>query len=384
MPTWGEILVELSDPQNRLPNGVPDFDKVRRKYVAQLQALTRRPTIIYYTDWFGKDGPAASITLEDMQGLMEVCKDLQGPNLDIVLHSPGGSPEAVASLVRYLRTKFSYIRVFVPLAAMSAATMWALASNAIVMGKHSQLGPIDPQMVAGAWTAPARAILRQFEQAKDECKDPSLLGAWIPILQQYGPALIQQCEAAEALALRLVREWLEQYMFAGSPDAHDKAAAVAGFFADYEIHRSHSLGIDRDQAKQQGLVVEDLEASQNLQDAVLSVHHATMHTLQGPAVKIVENHLGRTYAKLAQQVVVQVPVMGPGMPGAFPSVPGLPSGPTPSTTSMVMPGRGAFAELRSDVSVVDVNRPGIGGGSSSWREWSHARVPAPHPAPVPA
>ncbi|MGH9079227.1 MAG: SDH family Clp fold serine proteinase [Acidimicrobiales bacterium] len=299
---------------------------MRRKYVAELAALTQRPTIVYYTDWFGKGGPASSITLEDMQGLMEVCKDLPGPNVDIVLHSPGGSPEAAASLVRYLRTKFSHIRVFVPLAAMSAATMWALAGDVIVMGKQSQLGPIDPQMVAGAWTAPARAILRQFEQAKEECKDPALLGAWMPIVQQYGPALIQQCEAAEALALRLVREWLERWMFAGETDAAAKAEATAAFFADYEVHQSHSLGIDREQARARGVRIEDLEASQALQDAVLSVHHATMHTLQGAAVKIVENHLGRTFAKVTQQIVMQMPMMGPslpGLPGFGP--PGLPA-----------------------------------------------------------
>ena len=56
------------------------------------------------------------------------------------------------------------------------------------MGKHSRFGPIDPQMVSAQWTAPAHAILLQFDQAKEECKDPSLLGAWIPILQQYGLA----------------------------------------------------------------------------------------------------------------------------------------------------------------------------------------------------
>jgi len=328
MPTWGEILAELHDPANQLPNGLPNFDGVRRKYLGQLFALTKRPTIIYYTDWFGKGGPAASITLEDMQGMMEVCKDLEGPNLDILLHSPGGSAEAAASIVRYLRTKFSHVRVFIPLAAMSAATMWALAGDVIVMGKHSQLGPIDPQMVSGTSAAPARAILRQFDQAKDECSDPSRLAAWIPILQQYGPALIQQCEDAEALALRLVQEWLEQHMFLGASDATQKAEDVAGYFANYEVHRSHSLGIDREQARDQGVRVEDLETDQALQDAVLSVHHATMHTLSGPAIKIVENHLGRAYVKLAQQLVLQVPVMGtPGIPGN-PLPPGMPGSPT--------------------------------------------------------
>lgn len=324
MPTWGELLAEFGQPENKLPNGVPDFDGIRRKYLVQLFELTKRPTILYYTDWFNKGGPASSITLEDMQGMMEVCKDLPGPRLDIILHSPGGSPEATASIVRYLRKKFTDIRVFVPLAAMSAATMWALASNRIVMGKHSQLGPIDPQLVSGAWQAPARAILRQFEQAKEECRDPALLGAWIPILQQYGPALIQQCEAAETLAKRLVQEWLEQYMFLGYSNKAEKAKDAANYFADYEIHQSHSLGIDREQAREHGVIIDDLESNQDLQDAVLTVHHATMHTLQGPAVKIVENHIGHAYVKLTQQMVVQMPMTAPGMIGTPPLPGGMP------------------------------------------------------------
>ena len=70
MPTWGEILTELHDPANLLPNGAPNFDGIRRKYLGQLSVLTGRPAIIYYTDWFGKGGPASSITLEDMQGMI--------------------------------------------------------------------------------------------------------------------------------------------------------------------------------------------------------------------------------------------------------------------------------------------------------------------------
>jgi len=332
MPTWGELLVELSEPENRRPNGLPNWDGVRRKYLVELYELTKRPTILYYTDWFGNPGPVTSITLEDMQAMMEVCKDLPGPYLDLILHSPGGSPEAAASIVRYLRKKFSDIRVFVPLAAMSAATMWALAANRIVMGKHSQLGPIDPQLVSGAWQAPARAILRQFAQAKEECRDPALLGAWIPILQQYGPALIEQCGAAETLAKRLVQEWLEQYMFQQYTDRAERAERAANYFADYETHQSHALGIDREDARAHGVIVDDLESSQELQDAVLTVHHATMHTLQGPAVKIVENHLGRAYVKVAQMVVqMPMPVPGAGGPQLLPpeSAPGPSAAPSP-------------------------------------------------------
>lgn len=309
MPSWGEILTELQQTPRR-PNGQPDWDLVRRKYTTALHLLTGRNTILYYTDYFQTSGPITSITLQDMQGMMEVCRDLSGPSLDILIHSPGGSAEATASIVRYLRRKFSDIRVIVPLAAMSAATMWALSANRIVMGKHSQLGPIDPQMVTPQGNVPARAIIEQFETAKAECAaNPALLGAWIPILQQYGPALLKQCEMAEKLARELVREWLRTYMFKRRRNRDELADAATGYFADAAVHKSHGLGIDRDQARSQHIVVDDLEIDQDLQDATLSVHHATILTLDGPAVKIIENHLGRAFVQ--SQQVVSIPFPGP-------------------------------------------------------------------------
>lgn len=306
MPTWGDVLLELST--TRTPNGSPDFDTVRRKYLAALASYTGRNVIIYYADWLAGGEPGTAITLEDMAAMMEVCKDLQGPDLDVVLHTPGGSPEAVASIVRYLRQKFTNIRAFIPLASMSAGTMWALASDEIVMGKHSQLGPIDPQILQGQAFVPARAIVEQFEQAKQEiAADPTSLQAWFPILQQYGTALLSVCADAEELSKRLVGEWLESYMFAGRADARTHAASVADYFGDYTKHRSHSLGIFRDDAVRNGVPVTHLESDQLLQDAVLSVHHATMHTFSGPAIKIVENHLGRAYVKLSQRLLVPTP-----------------------------------------------------------------------------
>ena len=54
---------------------------------------------------------------------MEVSQGLEGDGLDLILHSPGGSPEAAEAIVSYLRSRFSHIRVIVPQLAMSAATM---------------------------------------------------------------------------------------------------------------------------------------------------------------------------------------------------------------------------------------------------------------------
>lgn len=320
MPTWGEILQEVQASAAER-NGNPDFDGIRRRYLTALRELTGRDTIIYYSDYLGGAGPG--ITLEDMQGIMEVVRGLRTRQLDLLLHSPGGSAEATASIVRYLRRQFDDVRVFVPLAAMSAATMWALSANRIVMGGHSQLGPIDPQLSTPQGNIPARAVIDQFARAKRECsEDPSLLGAWLPILQQYGPALIEQCESAERLARDLVREWLRSYMLDGNPNRVQKATQIARYFAAYSIHRSHSLGINRDQARERGVVVDNLEEDQALQDAILSVHHATLHTFAGPAVKIVENHLGRAWVQSARAIQLgPIPVNVPGGVVPMPQLP---------------------------------------------------------------
>jgi hypothetical protein len=307
--TWGEILAEVQQSRSER-GGQADFDGIRRRYLRELYELTGRATILYSTDWLSGPQPNVSIVLEDMQGMMEACKGLPGPDLDVILHSPGGSPDATASIVRYLRRKYSSIRVFVPVAAMSAATMWALAANEIWMGKHSQLGPIDPQMVIGNQQYPARAILEQFERAKRELKaDASLLPAWIPILQAYGPSLLEQCEQAEKLAQRLVRDWLRRYMLPSGRYRARNAARIAKYFADYARHQSHGMGIGRDEAERIGVTVKELETDQRLQDAVLSVHHAVAHTFTGTAaVKIIENHHGRAFIKIAQAQTISLPI----------------------------------------------------------------------------
>ena len=97
------------------------------------------------------------ILVDDLQGFMAAQHELKGPDLDLIVHSPGGSSEAAEQIVRYLRSRYSYIRVIVPLQAMSAGTMIACAADEIVMGRESALGPVDPQFqLPGGTYASAR------------------------------------------------------------------------------------------------------------------------------------------------------------------------------------------------------------------------------------
>ena len=319
MPTWGEILHQIN--QSKAPNGNgPDYDGVRRGYLAALHKKSGRAVIIYASAW-QESRPLApadvQIALGDVQGLMEAVSNVEEDELDFILHSPGGSAEAAESMVQYLRQRFSHIRVIVPLAAMSAATMIALSADEIVMGQHSQLGPIDPQFIIstpeGARSAPAQAILKQFERAKLECQNPQNLAAWMPILRSYAPGLLTQCEDSRMLASTMVASWLQQYMFSNESDAESKARRIAGWFADYDSFHSHGRRVGIEQAREVGVKVRSLEEDDELQDAVLSVHHATMHTFSGtPAAKIIENHHGRAWVKMTRSVEIQQTVRQPG------------------------------------------------------------------------
>ncbi len=298
MPVWSEIFTEL------LATGQPphlDFDGIRRKYLLELNNHTRRNVVLYASGWLQKgDAPSILISDEDIHALMEVTSGLNGGELDLILHSPGGSPNAAEAIVSYLRSRFSHIRVIVPLYAKSAAAMISCAADEIVLGKHSFLGPTDPQILLttalGFRPVPAQAVLDQFDKAQKECSDPKKLPAWVPMLSQYGPDFLIQCERALALSKELVRTWLEAYMFKDCADGPEKARVAAKWLADHKNFKSHGRHISQKALLEHGLRVTELEDDPDLQDLSLSVFHATTHTFSlTPIVKIVESHTGHAF-----------------------------------------------------------------------------------------
>ncbi|RYJ12757.1 serine protease [Halogeometricum borinquense] len=296
MPHWGGVLDELRKRQQ--PVEESPHDSLRREYLSDLNEKTDRDVILYSSGWTHMNAQSGqfSISDSDTHGLMQVFYGLDGSELDLILHSPGGTPTAAESLVNYLRSKFDHLRIFVPHAAMSAATMICCAADELVMGRHSSLGPIDPQLTlntpTGIRSVPAQAILEQFQQAKEEIKqDQDNLAQWTPIIRQYGPGLLVECEQAINLSHELAEQWSREYMFSGDPNAKAKADKLAETLSDFELFKSHGRHINRDKAREYGFNVTDLEDDQELQEIILSLYHATTltHTQTGIA-KIIENH----------------------------------------------------------------------------------------------
>jgi hypothetical protein len=190
---------------------------------------------------------------------------------------------------------------------MSAGTMLALAADEIIMGKHSFIGPIDPQFIlntpVGVQAIPAQAIKDQFKMAQKDCaENPRNLNSWLPMLSQYGPALLVQCQNQIDFGKELAKSWLAAYMFKGEDG--NKADKIAEFLSNHDNFKTHGKHINIVQAKELGLKIIDLESDQELQEKFLSAFHATMHTLNTSAVKVICNHNGNAFIK---QMQVQPP-----------------------------------------------------------------------------
>ena len=300
MPNWGQVLTEIESRDATLTNGAKSaIDVVRRKYLKQLHRKTGRNVIAYYSGWLSNSSAfGIDVNDEDKAAFMMAIHGLdKSKGLDLILHTPGGGIAAAESLVDYLRRMFGTdIRAIVPHLAMSAGTMIACACKSIVMGKHSNLGPIDPQLGG----LPAAAVKKEIERAISEIKaDPDRLQFWQFVLGKYSPTFVGQCEQAVLMAADFVKIRLMDNMLLDEIDAEEKASAIVAGLSDVDDNKSHARHIHIDKCEALGLKIEHLEDDQELQNATLTVHHCYMHSLSVTgAAKIVENHDGAAFIKI--------------------------------------------------------------------------------------
>jgi Serine dehydrogenase proteinase len=297
MPNWNQVLIEISQLEASYTQAARiSLVITRHKYLSQLHAKTGRNIIAYYSGWLSKpNNYHNSLVDEDKNGFMTAIHGLdRSKGLDLILHTPGGSISATQSLVSYLRMMFGDdIRAVIPQLAMSAGTMVACSCKSILMGKESNLGPIDPQLAG----VPAYAAIEEFKRACQEITLPSgevdkaKLAIWQQIIGQYRPTFLTQCEHAIARSNAFVEDQLAKVMFSGLKSAKPKAKKVVRELTKYQDGHDRHYHID--ECMKIGLKIEQLEKDSELQDLVLTVHHCYMHTLMNtPAYKIIENQNG--------------------------------------------------------------------------------------------
>lgn len=275
-----------------------DIDEVRKRQLRKIAQVTGRNVISYYSGWLQKRGQSnqfVSIDDIDMNGFIVVIEDMDTTiGVDLLLHTPGGNVAATEAIINYLRSVFPDMRAIVPQLAMSGGTIIACACDEIVMGKHSSLGPTDPYVNGLS----AYGIMEEFEQARKEItRDASNSLLWRPILEKYLPGLVGDCANAVEWTKTSMERFLRTGMFRDDLDRDSLAKKVTDALAYRGEAFSHIQHLPIEKCREIGLKVTRLEDHPDLQSEVMFLHHAYMYTFgNNPAVKLIENHLGISYA----------------------------------------------------------------------------------------
>lgn len=244
-----------------------DLFELRKACYAEIEKLRGRPLLVYATKFLDGVPPGVpnQIDLPDVDGFTDLINSVSNncKSIDVLLHSPGGRPDATERIVGILRNKFNEVNFLVPHSAYSAATMLALSGNGVVLHPSATLGPIDPQV--GIPTkegmtrfVPAKSILNGFAKAKKFIKNegPETLPAYIPLIEKYSLDLFELCEDSEKLSKELVSTWLKKYMFADIKNNGRKIKKAASYFSDYNTHKVHSRPLTPDKLAGFGLKLE--------------------------------------------------------------------------------------------------------------------------------
>jgi hypothetical protein len=117
----------------------------RRVRYQAIESYRKRPLIVYATST--RPGVVARMAGDAVREFIDQIDALpDAAKVDILVHSTGGDALTAWKLISILRERFENVAVLVPFMAFSAATLFALGADEIVMHPHASLGPIDPQI----------------------------------------------------------------------------------------------------------------------------------------------------------------------------------------------------------------------------------------------
>ncbi|WP_396217028.1 hypothetical protein [Gemmatimonas sp.] len=180
-------------------------------------------------------------------------------SVDVLIHSTGGDALTAWKLMSLLRERFTNVAVLVPFSAFSAATVFAMGADEIVMHPHASLGPIDPQIQIGLPDGSRRqfafedvgAFLR-FVSGEAHLTEQAHVGSVIDhLLRVVDPVHIGAAKRASELSTDIGERLLHTHMIGESEKSRARAIAESlnkKFFA-------HGDAVSRSRARDLNLKV---------------------------------------------------------------------------------------------------------------------------------
>lgn len=202
----------------------------------------------------------------------------------ICLTTPGGQAEAAERFVEVVRHHFGLVNFIVPVAAMSAGTVFCMSGDRIFMDYSSSLGPIDPQVPdrEGKYLIPALGHLDKVNEIIEKSRNNTITPVEFEWLLRQDLGMLRFYEQARDLSIALLEKWLVQYKFKdwnshrttnpGTPvtqsQKQERAREIAHWLADNAHWHSHGRMIGIETLKQAKLEIDDFGKDAELQKAI--------------------------------------------------------------------------------------------------------------------
>jgi hypothetical protein len=260
-------------PQSPLFRALRSDRYARQDTIASIEKDTGRQLIVYEANlWSSR----SNLGEEDIQPFVDLLSRVQPKGrLDLLLQSGGGDIDAAEKIVYMCREIAGEFRVIVPEYAKSAATLIALASDEVVMGLASELGPIDAQLTGpgpggATFQTSAQSFIDEFDRIKKEVDETGTLSpAYFPLLEGLNLGFIGMCRNLMDRSKTFAKKWLKKYMLSGDDAAAEKLAEE---LCNVKKWLSHGVVIDAEEAERLGVKVNRLKQDDDLWKRIWYLH----------------------------------------------------------------------------------------------------------------
>ena len=264
---------ESDFPRTPLYRALQSDRYARQEAISSIEKITNRQLLVYEANlWSNRSG----LGEEDIQPFGDLLVRLSSKqNFDLLLQSPGGDIDAAEKIVYMCREIGGEFRVIIPEYAKSAATLIALASDQVIMGLASEIGPIDAQLTGpgpggATFQTSAQAFIDEFDRIKKEVDDTGKLSpAYFPLLEGINLGFIRMCRNLMDRSQKFAEKWLKKYMLKDNSEA---AEGLAADLCNVKKWLSHGVVIDADQATLLGVKVKKLSQDDDLWKQIWYLH----------------------------------------------------------------------------------------------------------------
>ena len=226
-----------------------------------LEQKRSRPLITYVNS--KRPGLPSLMGVEDIPDLLDQleCLPSDAKEIDFLIVSNGGDATVAWRLMTLLRERVEKVSVLVPQAAFSAATLFALGADEIVMHPNGNLGPVDPQIEVNQQGEKQQrfgfeelASFIEFARKEVGLTDQDHVRAMFELLcTQVGTVPVGFAARSSLLSLSMGEKLLRMHMTGPAED--QKARTIAESLNKAFYHHGYPVG--RTEAKGLGLKIAD-------------------------------------------------------------------------------------------------------------------------------